>query len=115
MDKRSLSSATRFPYATPIDGSWDRHTPGEGQYAAALGLYLDTLRASDLTYGARTSIIGAGDDLVRLLRAAISPGEAQSGREELTDAAGGEPRTPATLGAVHRVSGEGWLSYWAAQ
>ena len=91
------------------------HTPGERQYAAALGLYLDTLRASDLTYGARTSIIGAGDDLVRLLRAAISPGEAQSGREERTDAAGGEPRTPTTLGAGHRLSGECWLFYWAAQ
>jgi hypothetical protein len=92
-----------------------RHTPpGERQYAAALGLYLDTLRASHLTYGARTSIIGAGDDLVRLLRAAISPDEAQSGREELA-AAGGEPRTPTTLGAGHRLSGESWLSYWAAQ
>ena len=92
-----------------------RQTPGERQYAAALGLYLDTLRASDLTYGARTSIIGAGDDLARLLRVAISPGEARSGREELTDAAGGEPRTPTTLGAGHRLSGECWLSCWAAQ
>ena len=82
---------------------------------AAPGLYLDMLRASDLTCGARTSIIAAGDDLAWLLRPAISPREAQSGREELTDAAGGEPRTPTTLGAGHRFSGESWLPYWAAQ
>lgn len=90
-----------------------RHTPGERHHAAALGLYLVTLRASDLTYGVRTSIIGGGDDLARLLRAAISPGQAQSGREGLTEAAGGEPRTPTTLGAGYRLSGDSWLSYWA--